>query len=184
MPSPTVLRYSNSKIGGLALIQGKSSGFLPTRCTQPLYKQGCIWKILNKDYPLKKDKRIGLQGPVNDDHGGASLCRRDIKPYANFPLTQDWQILHIPGYQAWEHEQAWRSFILLMWFSLLLQMEKNEGWSCREWTRRIVPFWIELQSPSLSIVFSDGMRIGNELKYTWPTLQDILMGSVNHRAER
>lgn len=89
MPSPTVPHYSNSKIGGLALIQDKSSVFPLIKCTQPPYRQGCIWKLLNKDYPLKKDKRIGLQGPVNDDHGGASLHRRDIKSYTNLPLTQD-----------------------------------------------------------------------------------------------
>ncbi|XP_074672786.1 LOW QUALITY PROTEIN: uncharacterized protein CFAP97D2 [Strix aluco] len=54
----------------------------------------------------------------------------------------------------------------------------------RRVNRRTAPFWIELQNPSLSIKFSDGMRIGNKLKNTWPTLQDILVGGLNHRAER
>lgn len=84
MPSPTVLHYSNSKTGGLALIQDKTSIFPLVKSTQPPYRQGCVWKILNKDYPLKKDKRIGLPGPVNADQGGTSPCRRGIKPLGKF----------------------------------------------------------------------------------------------------
>uniref|UniRef100_A0A8D0G2B3 Uncharacterized protein n=1 Tax=Strix occidentalis caurina TaxID=311401 RepID=A0A8D0G2B3_STROC len=61
MLSPTVLHCSNSKTGGLALIQDKTSIFPLVKCTKTPHRQGCIRKILNKNYSLKKDKRIGMK---------------------------------------------------------------------------------------------------------------------------
>lgn len=84
------------------------------------HRQECVWKTLNKVYPLKKDKNIGIQGPVNAEQEGASPCRWGIKFQAKFPLTEDWQVLHILDSQSWEHKQVWRRLTLLIWFSPLV----------------------------------------------------------------
>lgn len=52
-------------------------------------------------YHLKKDKKIGIQRPVNAHQEGTSPCRGDIKFQVKFPRTEGWQILHILDSQAW-----------------------------------------------------------------------------------
>lgn len=49
------------------------------------HRQECVWKTLNKVYPLKKDKNIGIQGPVNAEQEGASPCRWGINFRQNSP---------------------------------------------------------------------------------------------------
>lgn len=105
--STALLQLQDSRVG---INSRQSYRFVPlVKCPKIPCKQGCVWKTLNKVYPLKKDKKIQLQGPVNTDQEGASTCRGGIKFQARFPLREDWQILHILGSQAWEHkcEEVW-----------------------------------------------------------------------------